>query len=59
MFESNEQLLAEAKRIMENQSPEFQQVLSYTIENTVDPNITELVNFISSEEVQFSTFSRA
>jgi hypothetical protein len=59
MFESNEELFAEVTRITENQAPEFQYTLNYTVKNAVDPAITELVNFITSEEITFSTFSRS
>jgi hypothetical protein len=59
MFESYEQLLAEAQKITDNQPIEFRQALNYSIKNAVDPDIIELVNFITSEEVQFFTFLRS
>ena len=59
MFESNNELFEEVIRITENQSSEFQYTLNYSVKNEVDPAITELVNFITSEEVSYSTFSRS
>ena len=57
MFESFENLLHEAQKVKLVQSKEFQDAMETVNSNMVDPEIAELIRFVSNNGTNYSTYS--
>jgi mRNA-degrading endonuclease RelE of RelBE toxin-antitoxin system len=57
MFNTYDELIKETQKIKDEQPKYFKKTITEVTENFIDPDIQELINFVSNKENQYLVYS--